>query len=222
MAKKKLTKKLKEQIKSSPFRVKQEDFAGEALAYLKRRRKARKKVLADENSTLIIAGHEVPEDSETYKKISAAAATQHMTVKKFVSKYKKETEKFVKNDRFYADREIDYLKNDITKLAKAKRKFFIKGKEVTAAQLKYRVGRLKSKMINTLDIYNTIIIEGYYDGENNLHMDLPDISDFADTDDPDELEDFLETHYDGIIKFYNNGTGTKNKKQKPNAKKQRK
>lgn len=220
MAHKKLSKKLKEKIKQSPFRQKQSDYSGEALTYLHRVRgaaKARKakaaKAVAERESKLIINGHEVPEDSQTYIKLAAAASTQNLTVSAYAKKYPKELKSFVSQDRYYSDRETDYLKKDISAVAKKKKKFFINGVEKSAAQVKYRIGRLKQAMINTMDIYDKVIIEHYYDAHNNAHFDLPEISDFAGLD-GGEMKEFLNDFYDGTIIFYENPPKGKRKNKK--------
>jgi hypothetical protein len=213
MAKRKLTARVKEQIKKSPFRVKQSDFTGEALKYLRSTRTRRKTQIEKERESeqdLVINDIVVPRNSNTYQKVKAAAMLSGMTLKAFVKKNKAITEQFVKNNKFFTEREADQLKQDV----EGANKIFVNGKEVTQGQFNYRVTRLKNILAANLESYRTLI-EGYYDSEGNYHVDLPDVKDYADLD-PEEMEDYLESKFENIT-FYKN-TQPKKRKNKNAAK----
>jgi hypothetical protein len=193
MPKRKLTAKLKEQIKANPYRLKKSDFADEALHYLNIIRGARKAV----KTKLAKAKYKKPrtkkqgEQAGVSDLIEAAAKSKGMSVKKFRQKYKENIEKFEKTARLYHNREADLLISDIRFLEKG-RGVYLNGRRTTKPKAIHRISSFKNKVMSTGLTYERINIEYSVDAHGNIHFKIPtsaDLNEFEDNDMLDYIED---------------------------------
>lgn len=196
---KKLSAKLRAEIKAHPSKFRKKELAGDALTYLNRVRGAAKARKIKLDTTVKISNVVVSKNTEIYSIIEAAAASHKMTPAKFVEKYPDQLKAYIKKDKFYVSREAEYLKADILK---AKRKVYVNGIVTDPKKAKYYVTRMKNKMVNTNLIYNIVIIEHYYDAAGNLHITIPLPYEYAGLDEQEVL-DLIENDYDNTSFYYN-------------------
>jgi hypothetical protein len=186
MPKRKLTAKVKQLIKNKKGKVKQSDYSGEALTYLKKYRslqKARKKKI---DGTLLIGESKIPRNSELYRTIEAAAKIKGQTVKQFVKENPKAIENLAKKGSVTITRELDYVIKDIQALPRGK-KVFINEREVSRVDAIFALQKLQ--MTNTNYSYIVVtLIEVRYDLKGNMYLDIPLPGDYEDLlDDIDEM-----------------------------------
>lgn len=120
----KLTAKLKEQIKADYRHLKLQDFDGDALTYLKKVRGAAKGRKAKRDAVAHVGETIIPKDSDLYSLIQTGAKHRKMSVKAFIKKYKDEIDALLKNGDFVLERESDKLIHDLASL-KQPRKVYV-------------------------------------------------------------------------------------------------
>lgn len=171
MAKRKLTDKLKAFLYANRWKVKQSDYEGDALAYLKRLRAASKAAKKRKAATATIGKTAIPRNSELYETIAESARLKKTTVAKFVKKYKKEIDALLKDRKIVLQRETSYAIDDIRRLPK-KSKVFINGEQVTKGDA---IHALQSFTGSAMRHTDTVIInyEMTYDLNGNLNLTLP-------------------------------------------------
>lgn len=200
MAKRKLTAKLKKQIKETPYRLRQADFSGEALEYLHRVRGARKaaktKAIKAKYKAPRKPSEQAPEQVSDF--VDKAARANNMTTKQFRKKFPKEVAEFERTMTLKYSRDSELLKNDIRFLPEGQ-KVFNKGKRIKREQMQYLITRLYNKMQQS-EIAERIPIEHYYDGAGNLHIDIPTPDEYADLE-GDELLEYIDDNYPDITYY---------------------
>lgn len=212
MAKRKLTDKLKSFLYSNRWRVRQEDYAGEALDYLLRLRRASKAAKKRKANTARIGKTTIPRNSEIYEIIAKSAAAKGMPVDKFIRKYKDAIDELMVEERIPIFRETSYAISDIEKLPK-RSKIFINGEKVGKGDAIYAIQSLTSSAMQHTD---TVIInyELSYDLNGNLYLTLPteaeitDAEEMAEEGDVDYYYDMLEDS-EGLVPIKSNGKGKK-------------
>ena len=192
MAKRKLTPKLKDFLYANRNKVKLSDYEGDALAYLKRLRAATKAAKTRKGKIATIGNTTIPQDSELYQIIEASAAAKKMPVSKFVKKYRKDLDEFIKDGNIVLQRETSYAIKDIERLPR-KSGVFINGEKVTKGDAIYA---LQSFTSSAMQHTNTVVInyELSYDLNGNLHLTLPtddDIDRLEESEDPNEYDEFM-------------------------------
>lgn len=180
MAKRKLTNKLKEQIKSKPYSLKKSDLAGEALTYLNRVRGAKKaaKTKAQKKTYRSSKKKQEQAPAQLDDLIEAAARSKGMSLKQFKKKFPKEVKAFENSGTLFYIREVDNLKLDI-KFMERGRLVFNVGKKVDRTTAIYYLTRLKNKVIETGITYDRVAVEHFYDGKKNLHLEIPIPSEYV-------------------------------------------
>lgn len=181
MAKKKLTEKLKAEIRANYTRIKKSDLSDNAAAYLKRVRaghkaaKTRKLKVEYKSKKTFKKG---PSD-QAVDLIGDAAKAKGLTLKQFEKKYKADVEKFKERMILPYNREIDNLKLDIRFFDETK-KVKNRGKKISRSQAIYLLSRLKNAMQSTGLVYDKINVRFHYDGRGNMELNLPEPNEYAD------------------------------------------
>lgn len=201
MAKRKLTAKLKQQIKESPYRLRQADYSGEALEYLHRVRGARKAVKTKEQKAKYKAPTKAREAAPATVSdlINVAAKARGMSPKAFRKKYKSEVQEFETTGKLFYNREADLLAQDAKFLPKG-RGIYINGKRVTRPKAVFNISRFKHRALQSGLVYERINIEHYYDAKGNLHLSIPTIKEINEFEDDSEALDHIQDSYP--ISFY--------------------
>lgn len=170
MPRKKLTASLKVKIKSEYSKLKESDFAGEALTYLRRVRGAAKSRKIKDETTLMIGKIKIPKDSELYSKIEGVAKMKGKTIKQFLQNKnnRKAVELLSKDGGITINRESEYLISDIRKLPKG-RKVFWNEEEVTRI---YAISLIMEIQSASAQLSNIVMIRYRvrYDLFGNLHI----------------------------------------------------
>lgn len=170
MPRKKLTASLKVKIKSDYSKLKESDFQGEALTYLRRVRGAAKSRKIKSDTTLMIDKIKIPKDSELYLKIEGVAKMKGKTIKQFLQNKnnRKAVELLAKDGGITINRESEYLISDIRKLPKG-RKVFWNGEEVARM---YAISLIMEIQASSSQLSNIVMIRYRvrYDLFGNLHI----------------------------------------------------
>lgn len=212
MAKRKLTEKLKKQIKETPYRLRQADFSGDALKYLHKIRGARKAVKTREAKRTYKEPKKKSEGApfDTQTQIQDAAKTVNLTAKQFKKKFPEETADFEAGNVLPFSRDIELLKKDISFNVPKGQHIFNNGEKISRNQARYLLVRLQNKMQASAIIYDRIPIEHYYDGKKNLHIAIPEPREYNYLQD-EEILTFIAENYPNVA-FYINPKKQKIKK----------
>lgn len=208
MAKRKLTKKLKEQIKQKPYRLKKSDFSGEALEYLNRIRGARKAVKTKEKKAKYKAprlkSQGRPQTVEDLYNVLLKKSG--LTKKQFAKKYP-DAAGHMKKQKIAGNRELEMLKQDIEFSLPPGAKVYINGKRASKVKAINYLVRLKGRIMRTGLTYERISVEYTYDAKGNIYIKIPTPADFAsagreagDENRDEETLDFIQENYP--IQFY--------------------
>lgn len=222
MPRRKLTGKLREQIKRDYRKLKQSEFEGEALSYLKqvrgahkgkvaqrklrevKREKIKKAIPSAEEKPgrkykVIVKGEVIPPGSLAYQIIEASARNKNQSVKTFVSENESEIATLLKDYLIFQKKEIDDLRKLIGELPKGSLIFSpIKNKKISAATASLNLHLIKKTLIDTCEIYPYVFIEYAFDLEANLHFNCPRPGEYATLEDCEELREYLEDRYPNI------------------------
>lgn len=170
MPKRKLTDALRKKIKSQYFKIKESDYTGEALTYLRRVKGAAKARKIKEETTLKIGDIKVPKNSQLYENIESAASMKGQTIKQFMAdkKNREAVMLLAKDGGITVDREANYLIEDINKLPKG-RKVFWNGKEVSRA---YAISLIMEIISYSAQFSNIVMVrfEVRYTLNGDLHI----------------------------------------------------
>jgi hypothetical protein len=218
MAKRKLTPSLKEKIKKDYARLKQADYDGEALAYLKQvrgghrgrvsQRKAKEKKVekikkaiparADKNTNkgVKVGDRFIPKGSSAYIVIEASAKNLGVSVSKFVKMHKDNIEQLLKDYFIFARKEIDDLIL-LIKEVPVKVHSPIKGRVIKPSTASFNLHSIKKALIEMCGVYPYIFIEYAFDLEGAMHFNCPRPGEYVEMD-CEELKEFLEDRYTNI------------------------
>lgn len=199
----KLTDKVKKQIKDKKGKVKQSEFSGEALTYLKKYRSLAKARKIKAESKLTIEGIEIPKNSDLYKTIEAAAALKKQSVAKFVKENKKAVEALIKNGKVFITRETDYVIKDIQGLPKTKEVFNF-DKPISRVDAIYALQQLLMASVSVSNIV-LLMYETGYDLKGNMYLEIPapnlyeellaDLEEIGDDTDSEQAKDEQWTNF---------------------------
>jgi hypothetical protein len=206
MAKRKLTPKLKDFLYDNRYKVKMSDYAGDALAYLKRLRAASKAAKTRKNKTAKIGSVTVPRNSELYKIIEASAKLKKQNVSTFIKENQEAIENLLQEGRVPITRETGYAIKDISNLPN-KSKVFINGQQVSKGDAIYALQSLTSSAMQHTD---TVVMnyEMSYDLAGNLYLELPteeEVEEAESADDEGEMMDEMLDTFDTIIPIRSKG-----------------
>jgi hypothetical protein len=211
MAKRKLTAKLKKQIKETPYRLRQADYSGEALEYLHKVRGARKAAKTKERKknyqlprkrTAKSGAPTTPEDI-----YNALLKESGLTKKQFKKKYP-DAETLFQNQKVSGNREVEQLKDDVRFSIPKGASVYINGKRTTRAKAVERLTRLKGRILRTGLTYDRIGVEYTFDAKGNMYLELPTPDEWVkagkDSDegtDEESVLDFFEEFHGGKKEF---------------------
>jgi hypothetical protein len=197
MAKRKLTNKLKDFLYANRFKVRQSDYEGEALAYLKRLRAASKAAKKRKESTAKINSTTIPKNSELYRLLEDSARLKKQSVAKFIKENKEAIDELIENDRIVMQRETSYAIKDINKLPK-RSKIFLNGQQISKGDA---VHALQSLTSSAMQHTETVVVtyELSYDLNGNLHLSLPTEDEIEEAEDDPELYGALLEDFPDLI-----------------------
>lgn len=201
MAKRRLSKKLKEQIKQNPQRIRKADLTPEAQKYLNRIRGARKAVKTKLAKKTYKAPRKKSEEApaQVSDLIDVAARMKGISTKKFRKLYPKEVADFERDMTIRYSRDAQLLKKDIQFLPKGKF-VYNNGKRVRRDKAQYLITRLYNK-IQEAPVSERVGLFHHYDGAGNLHINVPSPQDYIEMD-GDEFLEFLDDNYPEDITYY--------------------
>lgn len=170
MPTRKLNDKVKAKIKKGYAKLKESDYSGDALVYLRRVKGAAKSRKIKEDTTLMIGKFKVPKNSVLYEKIHASAQMKGQTIKQFLKNKNnsKAVMMLAKDGGITVSRESEYLMEDIKKLPKG-RKVFWNGVEVTKT---YAISLIMEIQSTSAQLSNIVMIRYRirYDLLGNLYI----------------------------------------------------
>jgi hypothetical protein len=184
MAQRKLTPKLKTFLYDNRYKVRLSDYAGEALAYLKKLRAASKAAKTRKAKTAKIGALSIPRNSELYEIIEASAKIKKQSVSTFIKKNKQAIDELIKDGRVPIVRETSYAIADISKLPKSS-KVFINDQEVSKGDAIFALQQITSSAMQHTD---TVVVnyEMSYDLTGNLHLELPTDEELEEAEEADD------------------------------------
>jgi hypothetical protein len=202
MAKRKLTDKLKKQIKENPYRLRQADFSGDALAYLHKVRGARKAVKTKAKKEK----YHLPKKRISYKTgkpqtpkdlYNAILKESGLTEKQFRKKFP-DAQKLSEQFKVSGNREIDQLKDDILFSIPKGAGVYVNGKRVKQAKAHEMLTRLKGKILRTGLTYERIGVEYTFDAKGNMYLKIPTMKELNaenEDSDADGMLDYISENY---------------------------
>jgi hypothetical protein len=200
MAKRKLTPKLKEYLYVNRNKVKLSDYAGDALAYLKRLRAASKAAKTRKQKVAQVGDTTIPQDSELYYIIESSAKAKKQSVATFIKKNKEAINELIKDGNIVLQRETSYAIKDIEKLPK-RSKVYINGEVVSKGDAIYALQSITSSAMQ----HTTVVVMNYemtYDLKGNLHLTLPTEQEIENAEELSESNP-NDTTYDELINSAN-------------------
>lgn len=227
MIRRKLTSQLKAKIKADYRKLKQSDFDGDALRYLKQVRGAakgrtHKKAKARESAKkaiekvqgtakkigkevdLIIGQHVIKPGTKAYEVIILSAKNKKQSVKKFIKENEKAIEQLLADYLLFFKSEIDTLVKVIRELPKkAEIHVPVKRKKMSRPRAIFILHSIKKAMLELAPIYEAVFIEAAYDLYGNMHFNCPQPGEYKHIEDGDELLDFIDENYQNITYIRN-------------------
>lgn len=221
MPKRKLTPSLREKIKKDYSRLRQADYDGEALAYLRQVRgahkghRAQKKAREEKAEKLlgklqpeavITKGKAIKLGGKTYKPgdrvydlIVLSARNKGQTLSKFIKEHGKDLEKLISNYLVFARIEVDNLRQLITQLPDDAKIFSpVKTKTISKRTASFNLHMVKKTLMEMCAIYPVVFIEYAIDLDSNLHFNCPRPGEYKDFEDCSELKEYLDDRYPNI------------------------
>lgn len=174
----KLTEKVKAHLLANRWRVRKDNYTGEALAYLLRIRTAAKTAKKKVSTTAKIGSATIAKNSDLYKTIEAAAKAKGQTVAKFIKENKEDILELMQGQRLIMQRETSYAIDDITSLSK-KSKIRLNGRVVSKGDATYSMQTLTSTSMMVSNIV-VVFYDMMYDLTGNLYIEFPEPDDYAD------------------------------------------
>jgi len=189
---KKLTEKVKAKIKKFKGRVKQSDYTGEALLYLKKYRSLQKARKVKSGAVFQIGGLKVAKNTDLYRTIEASAKAKGQTVKQFVKDNEAAILKLAKNGSITINRETDYVIKDIQNLPKHNEVFVF---DVPTERIDVIYALQRLQMVSSNHSYIVLITyDVKYDLKGNMYLNIPMPNKYDSIlDDLEELEDDTES-----------------------------
>lgn len=233
MPKRKLTDRLKAEIKANYRNLRQADFDGDALRYLKQVRgaakgrraqgkireakaeKVRKAIPTGDadgkGKPITIAGVKHFPGSKIYEIVKVSAANTGMSVSKFVKENKDNLETLVKNYLIFSKKEIDDLRKLIKQLPDESKVISpVRHGGISRKYASFLLHTIKKTMIELAPVYPYIFIEYAFDLDANLHFACPRPNEYQDIEDGEELLEWIDDRYPNITYIRNDGNNDKN------------
>lgn len=202
MPKKKLTPKVKAQIKSDYSKLKTQDFTGDALKYLQQVKSLAKARKSKATNFVRVGEQKIPKESALYHIIEIAAKSKNQSVKDFIKENPKTVERFAEKGSDTVVKESDQIEEVIDKLPK-RAKIYNKQKEVSRTRAKFLVHSFKSNLMSQAEVYERILHEITFDLKGNLFLNIPLPEEYLEISEEDELLYFIDRKYPSIIYFTN-------------------
>ena len=204
----KLTDRVKQNIKDRKGNIPARFFSGDALSYLKKYRALKNARKAKKQSVLKIEKVALPKNTQIYKHVERLAKQKGITVAHFVAAYADEIQELIEKGSIPNDREIEYLIEDVQKIA-SHFKIFVNGEQVSKSEAAFLLENFKFNILNYTNAFK-VIVDSWYTFDGNLHFkiptpeDLEEILEQTDTEDIDkeqgeeDIKDFLDNFFPGI------------------------
>lgn len=226
MIRRKLTESLKKKIKSDYRKLKQSDFDGDALSYLKKVRaaakgrsvKKKKQKEASQKRKNKIAAEKTPEraksikvgsrviepGSKAYEIIFLSAKNTNKSLDRFIKENEKAIEELLSNYLIFFKTEIDNLIKQIRELPKKSKVHIpVHGSEKSRARSIFMLHSIKKAMLELAAIYEVVFIEWGIDLDSDMHFNCPQPGEYKNIEDGEELLDFIDEYYPNITYIRN-------------------
>lgn len=196
----KLTERLREKIKRDYTSLRLRDFDGEALIYLKKVRGAAKGRKAQSERVAKIGELVIPKDSELYRMIERGAELKSMTVAKFIKKYKEELLELAQHGDFIANRETEYLIDDISKIKEDFKVLVNDGNGYLVTPKLEDVFNIQQFTQHILSYSNIFLIvyRVHYKTTGDISHYLPPPAEYQGLEEEEEIEAMLDSYYPEI------------------------
>jgi hypothetical protein len=221
MPKRKLTESLKSKIKKDYARLRQADYEGDALRYLKQvrgahkghrtqkknreadKQKIKEKIQPTSKITkgrpIKVGGKTYQPGDKVYEIIVLSAQNKNQSVKDFLKENNSALEKLIKDYLVFAKTEIDTFRKIINEIPDdAKIYSPIKTKVISARTASFNLHMLNKTLMEVCQIYPVIFIEYAIDLDSNVHFNCPRPGEYKDFEDCGELKEYLEDLYPKI------------------------
>jgi hypothetical protein len=197
MPKKKLTQKLREEIKRNYSKIRKSDLSGEALTYLNRVRGAAKARKIKENKYLQVGSLKIPKDSPAYKEIEDYAQQKGTTPKGLLKRHREAFETYL--DTFRSSDPTHTRKLELQLEASTRGKIYNNGKEVTLTQALQDISYFRKKAVE-YGFYDFIELTLKMDRYGNKYFAVPTMRELLkleeETKEGDDFESYLDMNYD--------------------------
>lgn len=197
MPKRKLTAKVKQEIKEGRGRVRLKDYSGEAQDYARyynhmmkgtRKRKREEKkanqffelLLQEDEKTkskrqkqserLILNGEEINHSTEIYEIASRLAEQRGVSVSKLNPSEKKAVEKLAANGRLSFAKELMYVLAEMKKAAD----IYLKKTKIAYLTVHMKLVRMKEVMYANAKIYHYLIMPYYLNLKGDMYISFPE------------------------------------------------
>ncbi len=208
----KLTERVKQNIKDAKGRVPLKDYDGEAYTYLLRYRALAKARKVKKDTTLKIKqapeapGLTIKKNTKLYQRLAKVAELKGITVKQLYEQFPEEINRYMRSGSFHEDRETDYLLDDLDKLSEKVQitvgRHGVQNKGVVMFNLK----QLQMNTANYTEIYFLIFKCAYSLDGMKLRLNFPFVVDYEDLlfeiDSNDYDEDSSDHAFSEMIEGY--------------------
>jgi hypothetical protein len=231
MAKKRVTRKLSEKvkanIKANHSKLRKSDFADDALAYLNRVKGAAKGRKAKKQKIAKVDDLVIPKDSEIYRIVQKAAAYKKMSVAKYVKKFRAEIADLMDGGDFVFTRETEYLIEDIRHMKKGQSVFVNDGDGFTRTGAKtdiFNITTFTQHIFSNTEIF-MIVYRVHRRLNGDLSHYLPSVNEYDELYESDDIESMLDGYYPEITYLKSAKRNERDVKQKiiaPHSRKRKK
>jgi hypothetical protein len=173
---KKLTPKLKEQIKAAKGSQPLKNFDGEALAYLRKYKTLQKAREVKASLVLKINGVKIPRNSDIYKIATSVAKRNGTTVNKLSATDMKAIEALNADGRLFFNREVEYIKEDIKN--SPSKTVIHNDKAEPKETVLLRLVRMKNKAVPEARLYPYLNIEYFISLTGVINIKFPRSSEY--------------------------------------------
>lgn len=210
--KKRLTSKLKEQIKQNYKKLKKSDFSGKALTYLNRVKGAAKAREAKKKQYIQVGDEQVKRTSELGKVLENSAKAKGKTVKQFVKENLSDVQKLKTDYKETDNKAID----DISKVIEnrpSNAKVFVNGERFSEVEAVFQLEHFRNQIRRIDKSIMQILVDFQLDLKGNIYLQLPEMPDDIEEMELEDLANYFEDY--GITIIISERTKEKEKEKAP-------
>lgn len=168
----------------------------------KQSKKTPTKKISKEKDFIKVGRKKIFTDTPVYEIIKAAAKLKGESIKKFVERNPKAIERYAEKGSDAIELEFDKIEDTIDNLGK-RSNVYNKGNKISKSKAKFLVHSFKSNLMSIAEVYDKILTEVIFDMKGNILLDLPEVDEYIDLDEEDELLYWIDRKYDNIKYFTN-------------------